>query len=217
MIEALPPVAIEGHEPSVAAGADHPMRQVTRRAAGLDDGGWTGETRAQVTQTFDELAGDWHTRVTPQRNAVVADALARGLPAGRLDGLAVEVGSGIGTYTAMLAERFDVVVAVDLSLEMLRHAPADPGPRVQADAAQLPLPDRAAGAVVLVNALLFPAEVDRVLRPDGWVLWVNSSGERTPIHLPTADVLRALPGRWEGRESRAGIGTWCALRRTIPT
>ena len=57
---------------------------------------------------------------------------------------------------------------------------------------------------MLVNCFLFPEEVDRVLAPDGVVVWVNSSGAETPIHLPPDDVAAALPGRWTGVESTAG-------------
>jgi hypothetical protein len=78
----------------------------------------------------------------------------------------------------------------------------------------LPLADGAAEAVVLVNCFLFPQEVDRVLAPDGVVVWVNSSGDQTPIHLPPSDVVAALPGRWQGVESEAGAGLWCVLRRS---
>jgi hypothetical protein len=45
-------------------------------------------------------------------------------------------------------------------------------------------------------------------------VWVNSSGAETPIHLPPADVVAALPGRWEGVESSAGLGIWCVLGRS---
>ena len=48
---------------------------------------------------------------------------------------------------------------------------------------------------------------------DGVVVWVNSSGSQTPIHLPAADVAAALPGAWAGVESGAGEGLWCVLRR----
>ncbi|MDZ7734427.1 MAG: hypothetical protein U5R31_16350 [Acidimicrobiia bacterium] len=67
--------------------------------------------------------------------------------------------------------------------------------------------------MALQNALLFPAEVDRVLRPGGVVIWVNSRGEHTPIHLPAEEVADVLPGDWDGVASRAGEGTWCVLRR----
>jgi ubiquinone/menaquinone biosynthesis C-methylase UbiE len=190
------------------------MRIVTRRAAGLDAGGWTGELRDQVEDYFDGLAGEWHTRTSPQRTAVVMDALSRGL--GTIDspgGLAVEVGSGIGAYSNLLAERFAIVLAIDLSAAMLRLAPSGPAHRVQADGAKLPVRDSSAAAIVLINAFLFPDEIERVLAPQGALLWVNSSGEQTPIYLSVDDVVARLPGEWSGTSSRAGDGHWCALRR----
>lgn len=78
-IEYLPPISIEGHRSSGAGGPDHPMRIATRRAAALDVGGWTNALRQQVEDFFDDLAGEWHTRASPQRTAVVMDALVRGL------------------------------------------------------------------------------------------------------------------------------------------
>jgi SAM-dependent methyltransferase len=191
------------------------MRLATRRAAGLDEGGWQGDLRDEVRAYFDGLADEWHTRTSPERTAIVDDALTRGVAAvGAPAGLAVEVGSGIGAYSALLARRFGTVVAVDLSLPMLRLAPPAPGLRVQADGAHLPLRDGSAAAVVLINAFLFPAEVARVLVHDGLIVWLNSSGEQTPIYLSAEDLLNALPGEWAGTASRAGDGHWCVLRRT---
>ena len=65
----------------------------------------------------------------------------------------------------------------------------------------------------MINMLLFPHEVDRVLRPAGTVVWVNTLGDQTPIHLPPDDVLRALPGDWTGRTASAGIGFWLTATR----
>ena len=190
------------------------MRIATRRAAGLEGGGWTGDLRDEVEGFFDRLAGEWHTRTTPEREAVVADALTRGLGVQRArTGMAVEVGSGIGSYSSLLAARFTTVLAVDLSLAMLRLAPIGPAFRVQADGAMLPVADASAAAVVLINAFLFPAEVDRVLAPGGALVWVNSSGEETPIYLSVDDLVAGLPGKWKGTASRAGQGHWCVLRR----
>ena len=190
------------------------MRIATRRAAGLHAGGWTGELRDQVEGYFDELAGEWHTRGSPQRTAVVRDALLRGLdPIHSPVGIAVEVGSGIGTYSHLLAERFPRVLAIDLSLAMLKLAPVGPALRVQADGARLPVGDSSAAAVVLINAFVFPAEVERVLSPEGALVWVNSSGEQTPIYLSVDDLVAGLPGEWTGTSSRAGDGHWCVLRR----
>lgn len=190
------------------------MRVATRRAAGLDTSGWTGELRHEVEGYFDNLAGEWHTRSSPQRIGVVTDALVRGLDAmGAPGGLAVEIGSGIGAYSHLIADRFPRVVAADLSLAMLRLAPNAPAHRVQADGSALPLRDASAAAVVLINAFLFPAEVNRVLAPDGVLVWVNSSGEQTPIYLSADDLVAALRGEWTGVSSRAGEGHWCVLRR----
>jgi SAM-dependent methyltransferase len=213
-IEYLPAVAIEGHQSSGTGGPDHPMRAATRRAAGLDAGGWTGDLRSEVAGLFDGLASEWHTRSSPHRTAVVMDALVRGLDASRPSpGLAIEIGSGTGAYSALIAERFTRVVAVDLSMEMLRRAPNAPAHRVQADASALPLPGSCAAAIVLINAFLFPAEVNRVLSPGGTVLWVNTSGEQTPIYLSPDDFVAALGGEWTGTASRAGEGHWCVVRR----
>jgi SAM-dependent methyltransferase len=209
----LPSIAIEGHKASGLGSPEHPMRIMTRRAAGLLPEPWDAAARAEVAAYFDGLAGDWLARTSPERDAVVADALERGLPElGRAD-VCVELGSGIGQYTPLLARRWRRVMAVDVAVEMLLRAPAEPGLRVLGDGARLPLVDGAASAVVLVNAFLFPAEVDRVLGPDGVVVWVNSSGDQTPIYLPAEDVAAALPGQWTGVASGAGAGLWCTLRR----
>ncbi len=95
---------------------------------------------------------------------------------------------------------------------MLAHAPDD-SPRVRADSSRLPFADDVADVVLLINMLLFPAEVDRILRPGGRLVWVNTLGDQTPIHLPADDVIAALPGEWCGVASRAGIGTWAVVRR----
>lgn len=209
----LPAVEIAGSKPSGQGTDDHPMRVMTRRAAGLVGPPWDDQARLEVATLFDELAGEWHTRTSPQRDLIVTDALQRGLPdLGRGD-VCVELGSGIGAYTPVLAQRWRRVLAVELAIEMLRLAPTDSGHRVLADGARLPLADGVASAVCLVNCFLFPAEVDRVLGPDGVVVWVNSSGTETPIHLTADEVVAALPGEWVGVASGAGVGLWCVLRR----
>jgi SAM-dependent methyltransferase len=207
----LPGVDVPGHAPSGLGGDDHPMRIMTRRAAGLLAPPWDDVARQEVAAFFDDLAPEWHTRSSPERTAVVEDALQRGDVGGGT--LALEVGSGIGAYSGMLAARFGTVLALEIAAEMLALAPAAPAHRVLADAATLPVAAGRADAVVLVNAFLFPAEVDRVLAPGGAVVWVNSSGAQTPIHLRADEVVAALPGHWEGTSSAAGAGTWCVLRR----
>ncbi|HET6966810.1 MAG TPA: class I SAM-dependent methyltransferase [Ornithinibacter sp.] len=212
----LPAVEIPGHTSSGLGSDTHPMRIMTRRAAGLTGEPWDDQARSEVATFFDGLASEWHTRTGPARDAVVADALERGVGARggeRVGDLCVELGSGIGAYTPALARRWRRVLATEVSLEMLLRSPRDVGHRVLADGARLPLATGRADAVVLINCFLFPEEVDRVLAPDGVVVWVNSSGAETPIHLPPEDVAEALPGRWEGVRAIAGLGVWCALRR----
>jgi SAM-dependent methyltransferase len=91
----------------------------------------------------------------------------------------VDVAVGAGTLIPVLREvagSGGVVLALDRSLGMLRRGPADV-PRVQADAARLPLADASADVVVLAfvlfmlpDARVAVAEAARVLRRGGWLL-----------------------------------------------
>lgn len=196
-------------EPESFAGPDHPIRVLTRSTA--FDSAWTADSAAGLQQIFDDMAPEWSERhVDPIKAAPVDDALRRG--DAPLDGRWLEMGSGTGAGARVLDGRVGSLTCTDLSYEMLRHAP-DLAPRVQSDASRLPFPDACADAVLLINMLLFPAEVDRVLRPHGVVVWVNTLGDQTPIHLPPLDVLDALPGDWNGRTARAGTGFWLTARR----
>lgn len=196
-------------DPPPGLASDHPMRAVTRAVA-FDRDGWTDARRQQVADLFDALADDWSSRDVPGREAPVLDALDRGLdaaPSARR-AVAVDIGAGDGIHSRHLAPHFDVLVSVDLSRQMLRNAPAGPALRVQGDASRLPMPARSVDALILANAFLFPAEVDRVLAPAGVAIWVNSRGTGTPIHLLSTEVDDALPGDWNGVASTAGWGTW---------
>jgi len=210
LIEQLPRIhPLEPGRPAVG-GPDHPMRKVTQQVA-FEPDGWTPDRAAKVAALFDSMAADWHTRENEDRLVSIDDALERGaLPRGRC----LEVGSGTGHGTKRLAGHFEKLVALDLSIEMLRRAPPELAARVQADSAKLPFADDAFDVLVLVNALLMPAEVDRVLAPGGAVLWVSALAEFTPIYLPAEDVEKALPGEWNGRAAEAGWGSWCVLRRS---
>jgi len=208
----LPPLDADQAAPGAAGddvvdGSTSPIRAVTRQVA--FDGRWDEARARKVEALFDELASDWHSRQSEQRLAVVRDALVRGGVSG---GRALELGSGTGFATPLLAGHFPAVFAMDLATEMLRRAPVA-FPRARVDAYRLPVRRSSVDAVVLINMLLFPAEVARVLAPGGTVVWVNSLGERTPIHLPAADVATAMGSGWHGVASRHGSGTWCVLRR----
>lgn len=214
MIRHLPRVIPEGPDRPSRGNEDHPMRKVTRQVA-FEADGWTPQRAGKVAELFDSLASEWHTREHPLRLVPLADAFERGGGLGYGTGL--EIGSGTGFGTAWLSARFELLVAMDLSAEMLRLAPPDPAPRVQADASALPVASRSVDAVVLVNMLLFPTEVDRVLKPDGALVWVNTSGDATPIHLAADEVDAAMPGEWSGVASEAAWGTWAVLRRGQPS
>ncbi len=199
----------EYSEPTPFAGPDHPMRRLTRRLA-LGEA-WTLERSARVQGVFDGLAESWSAdRVDVTKAAPLYDAIERGgVPT---TGQWIELGSGTGAGWIALRSRVERYISCELAAEMLRHAPA-PSRRVRADAARLPFADHTAEVVVLINMLLFPVEVARVLDHDGTLLWVNTLGDQTPIHLPADEVAAALPGEWIGTTSRAGTGLWAALRR----
>lgn len=207
----LDPIAPEAvDERVVALGQAHPMRTVTHAAA-AEVGAWSGDTPRQVRASFDQLAGEWHTRHTPDRLDPLADAIARGTPPAR--GLWLELGSGDGWATSLLARHAPTLVAVDLSARMLLHAPPDAAPRLQADASALPLDDHAVTTAVLMNMLLFPSELDRVIGPGGALVWLSSRGPATPIYLAPEQVVAAMPGRWGGVAAQNGTATWAVLRR----
>jgi hypothetical protein len=194
----------------VAAGQAHPMRQVTYAAA-AEVGAWDGDLPRQVAETFDALAGEWHTKHGPDDLAALGDAIDRGRMPG--SGTWVELGAGDGWASSYLADRAPRLVATDLSRLMLAESPSDGVARFQADAAALPLDDHAVTGAVLMNMLLFPRELDRIIAPGGALLWLSSRGPATPIHLTPEQVVAAMPGRWGGVAGQHGTATWAVLRR----
>ena len=196
-------------DPEPFAGPDHPIRQLTRAVAFGKE--WEPEHAERMSTLFNELAPDWSAdHVDATKAAPVRDALDRG--GLDLAGSWLECGSGTGAGARVLEGQVGSLVCTDLTEGMLREAP-DIAPLVQSDASALPFPTDSFDAVLLINMLLFPSEIDRVLRSNGSVLWVNTLGDQTPIHLPAADVLEALPGQWRGTTARAGTGFWLTATR----
>jgi len=207
MIRWLERVIPEPGERPSALPVKEAMQRVTRQTA-FEPDTWTPERAAKVAAMFDEMAPSWNERQRVfSRYEPLADALHRGAVGG---GRCLEVGSGTGLVTATLAKQFDDVVSLDLSHEMLVRGT---GHRVEADAAALPVADASIDSAVLVNALLFPRELDRVLAADGTLVWVNTAGAETPIHLPPEDVGAAMPGDWTGVAADAAFGLWAVMRR----
>ena len=195
------------------------MRIMTRRAAGLDRRavGRRGPGRG-VAAFFDGLAPEWHTRTGPARDAVVADALDRGV-GDRGGDVCVELGSGIGAYTPALAR----AVAPRCSPPRCRSrcsccSPATSGtacsPTAPACRSSTAPPTPSSSS----TASCSPPRSTGCWRRDGVVVWVNSSGGETPIHLPPEDVVEALPGPVGGRAGHArasGSGAPCAAPRNV--
>jgi len=199
----------DASDPEPFAGPDHPMRLLTRATAFGEE--WSAENAARVSKVFDGLAPQWASPdIDPLKAAPVLDAIDRGRP--QLDGRWIELGSGTGSGCRIIDGIVAEHISVDLSEQMLVHAP-DGSPKVRADSACLPFPDDVADVVLLINMLLFPGEVDRILRDSGSVVWVNTRGDQTPIHLSANDAAAALPGDWSGVTARAGRGLWAVLGR----
>ena len=209
-LQHLPVVVPPEGEPPQDIGTGHPMRDVTERVA-ADASAWTPELAEFVRGIFDEAAPGWEAQIATESDAATADALARGGP---LAGPVLELGAGTGAGTRRLHADGREVVAGDLSVEMLSRLDPAIARRVRLDASRLPFGDATFGTVVCVNMLLFRHEVERVLRPGGSLVWVNSIGERTPIHLSAERLAEVLGDGWSLTASRAGWGTWAVARRS---
>jgi SAM-dependent methyltransferase len=199
----------EGERPQ-DIGTGHPMRDVTERVA-ADPGEWNAELAEFVRGIFDQIAREWEEQIATESDDATADALERGGP---LPEPVLELGAGTGAGTRRLHEKGHAVVAGDLSAEMLTRLDPAIAERVRLDASRLPFPDASFGTVVCVNMLLFRDEVERVLAPAGTLVWVNSLGECTPIHLSAERLAEVLGDGWGVTASRAGWGTWAVARRS---
>lgn len=185
------------------------MREITRRVA-ADPSAWDAALAAEVRQRFEDSSATWHLRHAEDRIAPLTDALDRGGP---FHQPVVELGAGAGAGTEVLVARFGPVVALDLAVGMLRRLEVAGALRLQADSSALPIADASVGTLVCMNMLLFADEVDRVLTPSGALVWVNSIGEYTPIHLSAEELATALGDGFELVASRAAWGTWVVVRR----
>jgi SAM-dependent methyltransferase len=148
-------------------------------------------------------------------------------------GLAVEIGCGLGRVCAALAERFDEVVGVDVSAEMLRRArELVPDPRVRFDLGDgttlSTLEDASADFVVSFTVFQhvpdpvvvdrYLAEAGRVLRPGGVAAfqWNNTPGSlRWAIRRTLLSALQRSGLRREARlrNDAAFLGSRIPLRR----
>tara|TARA_B110000438_G_scaffold227018_1_gene221406 strand:+ start:214 stop:879 length:666 start_codon:yes stop_codon:yes gene_type:complete len=194
---------------------NHRMRAVTELVA--EDGIWDDSLVVEVRALFDSLAPGWTaTRDHPMRNAPLLDALERGVVEGHT---VLELGAGTCISARDLVGRYDRLLAADLSWGMLSHAVDGAPPLICTDGSALPLADGTLDVLILQNMFLFATEVDRCLAVGGCVVWVNSRGAETPIHLSCDAVITALEVAtgvsWRAITSTVGEATWAVVRRTI--
>jgi SAM-dependent methyltransferase len=125
----------------------------------------------------------------------------------------VEIVSGTGRFTGLLGEIFGQVLTVDISGQTPSDAPIDPGSTIRAGAAALPIVTGSLAAVVCIDVFPCPAEIDRVLRPDGALLWISRPGVEHPLFSGTSALVGALGEGWSATESETRWGRWTVLRR----
>ena len=135
----------------------------------------------------------------------------------------LDLGTGTGVAALFLAREYPraSIRGVDISEEMIAEAKGkvglDPEGRIAfrvADASALPFTDESFDLITQVNVPPFFAEIARVVRPGGHVVFVASSGEQTPFYTPPAVLARGLAkhGIETVASDAAGRGTYVVGR-----
>jgi ubiquinone/menaquinone biosynthesis C-methylase UbiE len=185
------------------------MRAVVKGAA-FGDGSWNGVRAKKVADLFDSMALEWKDREN-EGCSIVMDSFDRiQFTTGRV----LEVGCGTGEVLEVLKGYFDEAIGIDISNAMLRNSNYPQADQANCDGAHLPFPSASFDAVVIVNSLLFPSEVDRVLKVGGTCFFVSTKGAGTPIYLSPYDVRRVLGVKYQAFTSASGNGIWTALHKS---
>ncbi|MGH8542337.1 MAG: class I SAM-dependent methyltransferase [Gammaproteobacteria bacterium] len=190
-----------------------PMQVLAERVA-RDPRNWTDEARRAVRHLFDRLASEWP--VTSDGHPAGEKSLQAAYDRGGITapGVCLELGSGTGLYTSWLRDRHRIVIAADISAAMLARSHPDVGLRLQCDGAALPVADQTIDVIVVINGLLFPSEMLRVLSSRGLIVVVATDGPDTPLYVPPATATSAFGREWNRVEGdEATSGTWYVLRR----
>ena len=197
-----------------ASGSDSRMRNITRQAA--HEGIWNLSLAKEVKDLFDEKASEWSaTRNIPSRGVPVQDALERGQVKGKR---VVDLGAGTGLATQILRNKFENVIAVDISQEMIVNSVASRTSQICADGFSLPFPNNSIDVFLAMNMILFPDEIERCLRNEGFLIWISSRGSDTPIYLPPEEVIDLMSSNsdaeWSGISAHAIEATWLVAKRS---
>ena len=144
---------------------------------------------------FDDQAA-LYARARPTYPPALLDRIAGLCPDRRL---AIDCAAGSGQATLALAERFERVIALDVSAAQLAQLPAHPRVQaMQARAEQTGLPSGCADLILVATALhwldqdAFWAEALRLLRPGGVVAALSYSGHV----IVDDDAMQALSQRY---------------------
>ena len=199
------------------SGSNSRMRHVTRDVVYKNL--WNSNLVEEVKKLFDEKASEWSTtRNIPSRGIPVLDALERGEVYGKR---VVDLGAGTGLATQLLVNNFESVVALDISKEMIKNSVTPETPQVCADGCCLPFASNSIDVFLVMNMILFPNEIERCLKDEGFLVWVSSRGPETPIYLPPEEVIDLMSANsevsWFGVSAYALEGSWLVARRSITT
>lgn len=190
-------------------GGQNPVRSVVERAA---MGEWSRTDAKHMVESYGEQSLIWKDWVNnPDYLAPLVDALARGGPTG--GGVAIIGGGGTGPEAEVVKEAGYSPVVVDISAGMLTRC--DAGQRVLTDMASASIRDGSVDMIVLLNAPIFAIEVERLLRPGGWLVWCSSFGSHTPIYLSPFSVVESLGDTSviPALGALAGHGEWLTFRK----
>ena len=198
-------------------GSNSRMRHITKDVVYKNL--WNSNLVEEVKKLFDEKASEWSTtRNIPSRGIPVLDALERGEVYGEK---VVDLGAGTGLATQLLVNKFESVVALDISKEMIKNSVTPETPQVCADGGCLPFASNSIDVFLVMNMILFPNEIERCLKDEGFLVWVSSRGPETPIYLPPEEVIDLMSANsevsWFGVSAYALEGSWLVARRSITT
>lgn len=167
-----------------------------------------------LATSYAEMAAEWRKWADSQQQWY--DSPVRvGLPHTKPAPWAFEVGCGTGEATVPLAGHTPLVISSDVNIAMVSRAVRPPNARfLVSDVRSLPLRDGSVPLLVGLNAVPHIKEFNRVIAPDGQLLWCTSFGPDTPLYVEPGRLFRLLGPGWVGEAGRAGHGEWMVLSRS---